>query len=70
MQRLAAEALGTFWMVFAGCGSALLSGGVPQLGIGVFGIAFAFGLTVVTTVYASAIFRAAISTPPSPSASW
>jgi aquaporin Z len=38
--------------VFAGCGSALLAGGVPQLGIGVFGIAFAFGLSVVTMVYA------------------
>ncbi len=50
--RLVAEALGTFWFVFAGCGSALLSAGVPQLGIGVFGIAFAFGVAVVTTVYA------------------
>ena len=50
--RLAAEAIGTFWIVFAGCGSALLAGGVPQLGIGVFGIAFAFGLSVVTMVYA------------------
>jgi len=52
MQRLVAEAIGTFWIVFAGCGSALLAGGVPQLGIGVFGIAFAFGLSVVTMVYA------------------
>lgn len=50
--RLAAEAIGTFWIVFAGCGSALLAGSVPQLGIGVFGIAFAFGLAVVTAVYA------------------
>ena len=50
--RLAAEAIGTFWLVFAGCGSALLSAGIPGLGIGVFGIAFAFGLTVVTMVYA------------------
>jgi aquaporin Z len=50
--RLVAEAIGTFWIVFAGCGSALLAGGVPQLGIGVFGIAFAFGLSVVTAVYA------------------
>jgi aquaporin Z len=50
--RLAAEAIGTFWLVFAGCGSALLSASIPQLGIGVFGIAFAFGLTVVTMVYA------------------
>ena len=51
-QRLVAEALGTFWIVFAGCGAALLSAGLPQLGIGVFGIAFAFGLAVVTAVYA------------------
>jgi len=50
--RLAAEAIGTFWLVFAGCGSALLSASLPQLGIGVFGIAFAFGLTVVTMAYA------------------
>jgi aquaporin Z len=51
-QRLVAEALGTFWIVFAGCGAALLSAGLPQLGIGVFGIAFAFGLAVVTAIYA------------------
>ena len=43
MNRLAAEAIGTFWLVFAGCGSALLSGAMPQIGIGVFGIAFALG---------------------------
>ncbi len=52
MQRLAAEALGTFWLVFAGCGSALLSAGIPQLGIGVVGIALAFGVAVVISVYA------------------
>ena len=46
-QRLVAEALGTFWIVFAGCGAALLSAGLPQLGIGVFGIAFAFGLAAI-----------------------
>ena len=51
-QRFAAEALGTFFLVFAGCGSALLSAGLPQLGIGVIGIAFAFGVAVVTMVYA------------------
>ncbi len=50
--RLAAEAIGTFWIVFAGCGSAVLGAAFPQLGIGVFGIAFAFGLSVVTMVYA------------------
>ena len=51
-RRLTAEALGTFWLVFAGCGSALLSAGMPGLGIGVVGIAFAFGVAVVTIVYA------------------
>ena len=64
MQRLAAEALGTFWLVFAGCGSALLSAGIPQLGIGVVGIAFAFGVAVVTMCTPSAISPAAISIPP------
>jgi aquaporin Z len=52
IQRLAAEAIGTFWLVFVGCGSALLSAGIPGLGIGVIGIAFAFGVAVVTIVYA------------------
>jgi len=51
IQRLAAEALGTFWIVFGGCGAAILGAAFPQLGIGVFGIAVAFGLTVVTMVY-------------------
>ena len=52
IQRLAAEALDTFWIVFAGCGSAVLGCEYPQFGIGVFGVSFAFGLTVVTMVYA------------------
>jgi len=52
MNRLAAEAIGTFWVVFAGCGSAVLGAAFPQLGSGVFGVSFAFGLTVVTMVYA------------------
>ncbi|HWR21184.1 MAG TPA: aquaporin, partial [Verrucomicrobiae bacterium] len=45
-RRLTAEAIGTFWLVFIGCGSAVLSASIPQLGIGVFGIAFAFGVAV------------------------
>ncbi len=64
MQRLAAEALGTFWLVFAGCGSALLSAGVPQLGIGVDRDCLRLRLTVVTWCTPSAISRAAISIPP------
>lgn len=49
---LAAEAIGTFWVVFAGSGSAVLSLEYPQLGIRVFGVLFAFGLTVLTIAYA------------------
>ena len=50
--RLAAEVLGTFWLVFGGCGSAVLAAGFPELGIGFAGVALAFGLTVVTMAYA------------------
>ncbi|AGT11265.1 aquaporin Z [Paracoccus aminophilus] len=53
MQKsLAAEALGTFWLVFGGCGSAILAAAFPALGIGFTGVALAFGLTVVTMAYA------------------
>jgi aquaporin Z len=52
MNRLAAEALGTFWLVFGGCGSAVLAAAFPQVGIGLLGVAFAFGLTVLTMAYA------------------
>jgi aquaporin Z len=51
-KRLAAEAIGTFWLVFGGCGSAVLAAGFPELGIGFAGVALAFGLTVLTMVYA------------------
>lgn len=51
-RRLAAEAVGTFWLVFGGCGSAVLAAAFPQLGIGFTGVAFAFGLTVLTMAYA------------------
>src|SRR5574337_731838 len=50
-KRLAAEGLGTFWLVFGGCGSAVLAAAFPQLGIGFMGVALAFGLTVLTGVY-------------------
>jgi aquaporin Z len=49
---LAAEAFGTFWLVFGGCGSAVLSAAYPALGIGFAGVALAFGLTVLTMAYA------------------
>ena len=51
-QRLGAEFLGTFWLVFGGCGSAVLAAAFPTLGIGFTGVALAFGLTVVTMAYA------------------
>jgi aquaporin Z len=53
MQRkLAAEFFGTFWLVFCGCGSAVLAAAFPSLGIGFLGVALAFGLTVLTMAYA------------------
>ena len=52
MNRLTAECLGTFWLLFGGCGSAVLAAAFPQLGIGFAGVALAFGLTVLTMVYA------------------
>ncbi len=52
VRKLLAEFLGTFWLVFGGCGSALISAAFPQLGIGFLGVAFAFGLTVLTGAYA------------------
>jgi len=51
-KRLGAEFLGTFWLVFGGCGSAVLAAGFPDLGIGFAGVALAFGLTVLTMAYA------------------
>jgi aquaporin Z len=51
-KKLAAELFGTFWLVFGGCGSAVLAAGFPQLGIGFAGVALAFGLTVLTMAYA------------------
>ncbi|MCK9469423.1 MAG: aquaporin Z [Porticoccaceae bacterium] len=47
-----AELLGTFWLTFGGCGSAVLAAAYPELGIGLLGVALAFGLTVVTGAYA------------------
>jgi aquaporin Z len=51
-QRLAAELLGTFWLVLGGCGSAVLAAAFPNVGIGLLGVSFAFGLTVLTMAYA------------------
>jgi aquaporin Z len=51
-KAMAAEAIGTFWLVLGGCGSAVLAAGVPDIGIGLMGVSLAFGLTVVTMAYA------------------
>ena len=51
-KRAFAEFLGTFWLVFGGCGSAVLAAAFPQLGIGFVGVALAFGLTVLTMAFA------------------
>ena len=50
--KLAAELFGTFWLVFGGCGSAVLAAGVADVGIGFMGVSLAFGLTVLTMAYA------------------
>lgn len=51
-KRALAEFIGTFWLVFGGCGSAVLAAAFPELGIGFLGVALAFGLTVLTMAYA------------------
>jgi aquaporin Z len=52
IRQLAAEFFGTFWLVFGGCGSAVLAAAFPELGIGFAGVSLAFGLTVLTMAYA------------------
>lgn len=52
LNRSAAEFIGTFWLVFGGCGSAVLAAAFPELGIGFLGVALAFGLTLLTMAYA------------------
>lgn len=52
LNKLSAEFFGTFWLVFGGCGSAILAAAFPELGIGFLGVAFAFGLTVLTMAFA------------------
>ena len=52
LAKLLAEAVGTFWLVLGGCGSAVLAAAFPQVGIGLLGVSLAFGLTVVTGAYA------------------
>ncbi|HCG7182878.1 TPA: aquaporin Z [Vibrio parahaemolyticus] len=52
MNKYLAEAFGTFWLVLGGCGSAVLAAGIPDVGIGLLGVALAFGLTVLTMAFA------------------
>jgi aquaporin Z len=51
-KRAVAEFFGTFWLVFGGCGAAVLAAGFPAVGIGFLGVALAFGLTVLTMAFA------------------
>jgi aquaporin Z len=51
-KKYAAEVIGTFWLTFAGCGSAVIAAAFPQVGIGLLGVSFAFGLSVVTMAFA------------------
>src|SRR5450756_478417 len=51
MKKYGAEFFGTFWLVLGGCGSAVLAAAFPHVGIGLLGVAFAFGLTVLTMAY-------------------
>jgi aquaporin Z len=51
-RKCLAETIGTFWLTFAGCGSAVIAAGFPQVGIGLLGVSLAFGLTVLTMAYA------------------
>src|SRR5712671_260038 len=52
LRRCSAEFLGTLWLVFGGCGSAVLAAAFPNVGIGLLGVSLAFGLTVLTMAYA------------------
>ena len=52
MKQVSAEFIGTFWLVLGGCGSAVLAAAFPDVGIGLLGVSFAFGLTVLTMAYA------------------
>jgi aquaporin Z len=52
LRKCLAEAIGTFWLTFAGCGTAVISAGFPQVGVGLLGVSLAFGLTVLTMAYA------------------
>src|SRR6202035_190002 len=52
MRKCLAEVIGTFWLTFGGCGTAVIAAAFPQVGVGLVGVALAFGLTVLTMAYA------------------
>src|SRR6478672_9455566 len=52
LKKLTAEAIGTFWLTFGGCGSAVIAAAFPHVGIGLVGVSLAFGLTLLTMAYA------------------
>lgn len=52
LRKCLAEAIGTFWLTFAGCGTAVIAAGFPQVGVGMLGVSLAFGLAVLTMAYA------------------
>jgi aquaporin Z len=60
-KKLVAEAIGTFWLVFGGCGSAIYAATFPEVGIGLVGVSLAFGLTVLTMAYTVGHIPAATS---------
>src|SRR3712207_1172713 len=51
LRKCTAEAIGTFWLTFSGCGSAVMAAAFPDIGIGLLGVSLAFGLTVLTMAY-------------------
>ncbi len=59
-KRLTAEFIGTFWLTFGGCGSAILAAAFPALGIGFVGVSLAFGLTVLTMAYGRGVVWSAV----------
>jgi aquaporin Z len=66
LKKWSAEFIGTLWLTLGGCGSAVLAAAFPEVGIGLAGVALAFGLTVVTGPMRWVPFRAGTSTRPSP----
>ena len=60
MKALLAESLGTFWLVFGGCGSAIFAATFPETGIGFVGVSLAFGLTVLTMAFSIGLYQVAI----------